>query len=87
MNILGILPHSIGGRLTISSVFDGFVQNGHLVEIYDELKQNNFLDFINGKNYDYMVGYDFSGLKLKADNNLNIPTINSFSSVLERASL
>ena len=27
LKILGILPHSIGGRLTISSIFDGFVQN------------------------------------------------------------
>lgn len=83
MNILGILPHSIGGRLTISSIFDGFVQNGHAVEIFDELKQNDFLNFINGKKYDYIVGYDFSGLKLKVDNNLTIPTINYFSDVIE----
>ena len=62
MNILGILPHSIGGRLTISSIFDGFVQNGHEVEIFDELKQNDFLQFIDKKIYDYIVGYDFSGL-------------------------
>ena len=65
MNNLGILPHSIGGRLTISSVIDGFIQNGHFVQIYDELKQDNFLEFINGKNYDYIVGYDFSPVKLK----------------------
>ena len=76
MNILGILPHSIGGRLTISSIFDGFVQNGHAVEIFDELKQNDFLNFIKNKTYDYIVGYDFSGLRLKVDNNLTIPTIN-----------
>lgn len=83
MNILGILPHSIGGRLTISSIFDGFVQNGHAVEIFDELKQNDFLNFIKDKTYDYIVGYDFSGLRLKVDNNLTIPTINYFSDVIE----
>ncbi|MBQ3311540.1 glycosyltransferase [bacterium] len=83
MNILGILPHSIGGRLTISSVFDGFIQNGHFVQIYDELKQDNFLEFINGKNYDYIVGYDFSPVKLKVDNNLHIPLISYFSDVIE----
>ncbi|MBR1680874.1 glycosyltransferase family 1 protein [bacterium] len=83
MNILGILPHSIGGRLTISSVFDGFTQNGHAVEVFDELKQSDFLNFIAGKNYDYIVGYDFSGLKLKIDNNLQIFSINYFSDVIE----
>lgn len=83
MNILGILPHSIGGRLTISSMFDGFLQNGYSVEIYDELKQNNFLEFINGKEFDYIVGYDFSALKLKIDNNLNLPSINYFSDEIE----
>lgn len=83
MNILGILPHSIGGRLTISSIFDGFVQNGHEVEIFDELGRNDFLQFVDKKNYDYIVGYDFSGLKLKIDNNIKIPTINYFSDVIE----
>lgn len=81
--ILGILPHSIGGRLTISSVFDGFKQNGYDVEIFDELKQENFLDFIKDKTYKFLVGYDFSGLKLKVDNNLNIKTVNYFSDVIE----
>ena len=75
MNILGILPHSIGGRLTISSIFDGFVQNGHSVEIFDELKSDNFMEFINGKIYDYIVGYDFSPIKLKVDNNLSFKFI------------
>ena len=70
--ILGILPHSIGGRLTISSVFDGFRQNGFEVKVFDELKQENFLDFIKEKNYEYLIGYDFSGLKLKVDNNLDV---------------
>lgn len=83
MKILGILPHSIGGRLTISSVFDGFRQNDFEVDIYDELKQDNFLEFIQDKNFDYLVGYDFSGIKLKYDNNLTIQTINYFSDVIE----
>ena len=81
--ILGILPHSIGGRLTISSVFDGFRQNGFEVEVFDELKQENFLDFIKEKNYEYLIGYDFSGLKLKVDNNLDVKTVNYFSDVIE----
>jgi len=81
--ILGILPHSIGGRLTISSVFDGFFQNGYTVEIFDELKNENFLNFIKNKYYDYIVGYDFSPIKLKVDNNLNIPLISYFSDVIE----
>ena len=83
MNILGILPHSIGGRLTISSLFDGFVQNGHSVGIYDELKQNNFLEYIKNKHFDYIAGYDFSAIKLKADNKLDIPSINYFSDEIE----
>ncbi len=83
MNILGILPHSIGGRLTISSIFDGFVQNGHSVEIFDELKSDNFMEFINGKIYDYIVGYDFSPIKLKVDNNLSFKLIAYFSDVIE----
>lgn len=83
MNILGILPHSIGGRLTISSVFDGFIQNGHSVEIFDELKQNNFLEFIKNKHFDFISGYDFSAIKLKADNKLGMPSINYFSDEIE----
>lgn len=83
MDILGILPHSIGGRLTISSMFDGFVQNGHVVEVFDELKQDNFLEFINGKTFDNIAGYDFSALKLKVDNDLKMPSINYFSDEIE----
>ena len=81
--ILGILPHSIGGRLTISSVFDGFKQNGYTVDIFDELSDVDFLNFIENKKYDFIVGYDFSGLKLKIDNDLDFPSINYFSDVIE----
>lgn len=80
--ILGILPHSIGGRLTTSSILDGFRQNGFKVIVFDELKMDNFDDFVG--NYDYIVGYDFSPIKLKIDHNLNIPCIAYFSDVIEQ---
>ena len=37
-NILAILPHSIGGRLTTSSIIDGFKLNGFNIDVYDELR-------------------------------------------------
>lgn len=77
-NILAILPESIGGRLTTSSLISGFEQNGCNVTVYDELFDNNFEDVLKG-HYDYIAGYDFSGLKLKVDNKLDIPSINYFS--------
>lgn len=76
--ILAILPHSIGGRLTTSSIINGFQANGYEVCIFDELKQDNFEDFLN-KTYDYIVGYDFSPVKLKVDYSLKIPLIAYFS--------
>lgn len=44
-NILIILPVSIGGRLTISSIIDGFIQNDYCVSVYDELKNQDFSVF------------------------------------------
>ncbi len=79
--ILVILPVSIGGRLTVSSIKDGFIQNKYIVDIYDELYKNK-LDF-DYKNYKFIVGYDFSPVKFKIDNNLNIPTIAYFSDVIQ----
>ena len=81
--ILGIMPHSIGGRLTTSSILDGFRENNFEVIIYDELKQDNFNEFLN-KDYKYIVGYDFSPIKLKIDYNLNFPCIAYFSDVIEQ---
>lgn len=75
MNILGILPISIGGRLTTSSVLDGFRQLGHTVVVYDELKDNYSLE----NNYDLIVGYDFSPVKLKRDYNLSMKCVAYFS--------
>lgn len=76
--ILAILPISIGGRLTTGSMIDGFRQNGCEVVVYDELFDNN-LDEILNQRFDLIAGYDFSGLKIKIDNNLSIPSINYFS--------
>ena len=42
--VLAILPISIGGRLTTSSIIDGLRQNDCLVEVYDELFDNNLED-------------------------------------------
>ena len=77
-NILAILPVSIGGRLTTNSLIAGFQQNGCNVTVYDELFDKN-LDEVLKQNYDFIAGYDFSGLKIKVDNNLQIPSINYFS--------
>ncbi len=76
--ILAILPESIGGRLTTNSIISGFTQNNCQVQVYDELFDNN-LDEVLDKKYDYIAGYDFSGLKIKVDNKLSIPSINYFS--------
>ena len=76
--ILAILPVSIGGRLTTSSIIDGFRQNGCEVVVFDELFDKNLPEILKGE-YDFIAGYDFSGLKIKVDNNLQIPSINYFS--------
>mgnify|MGYP004557603705 FL=1 len=75
MKILGILPISIGGRLTTSSILDGFRQLGHTVIVYDELKD----DYSLNDSYDLIVGYDFSPVKLKRDNNLSMKCVAYFS--------
>ena len=77
-NILAILPESIGGRLTTGSLISGFEQNGCNVTVYDELFDNSLEEILEEK-YDYIAGYDFSGLKIKVDNKLDIPSINYFS--------
>lgn len=77
-NILAILPESIGGRLTTESLIAGFEQNNCNVTVYDELFEDNLDEVIKG-DYDFIAGYDFSGLKIKLDNNLQIPSINYFS--------
>ena len=77
MKILGILPISIGGRLTTSSILDGFRLLGHNVVVYDELKDNYPIE----DNYDLLVGYDFSPIKLKRDFNLSMKCVADRKSV------
>ena len=76
--ILAILPISIGGRLTTSSIIDGFRQNDCEVKVFDELFDKNLNDYLNDS-YDFITGYDFSGLKIKIDNNLPWRSLNYFS--------
>ena len=76
--ILAILPVSIGGRLTMNSIIEGFRQNDCVVSVFDELFDKNIKSVLKNS-FDMIVGYDFSGLKIKVDNNLIIPSINYFS--------
>lgn len=76
--VLAVLPISIGGRLTTNSIIDGYKQNGCEVTVYDELFDKK-LNKVLQKKYDQIVGYDFSGLKIKIDNGLKIPSVNYFS--------
>lgn len=82
--ILTILPESIGGRLTTSSLIAGFEQNDCNVTVYDELFEDN-LQKVLTKKYDYIAGYDFSPLKVKVDNNLDLPCICYFSDDIRSA--
>ena len=85
MKILAILPASIGGRLTMQSIFDGFQLNGAEIFIFDKLNDDKkkLKNLCETQIFDFLVGYDFAGLKIKVDNNLNIKTINYFSDVIE----
>lgn len=85
-NILAILPHSIGGRLTASSIIDGFVDNGFNVVVFDELKQQmqDFESIILKKSFDYIVGYNFSAIHLANKYNLNCKIINYFSDEIDK---
>ena len=76
--ILAILPISIGGRLTTNSIIDGYIQNDCDVTVYDELFDDNLKDILKS-DYDQILGYDFSGLKIKVDNNLKLKSVNYFS--------
>jgi hypothetical protein len=76
--ILAIMPVSIGGRLTTNSIIDGYLQNGCEVTTYDELKPKNLSELIQ-KDFNQIIGYDFSPLKIKIDYNLKIPCVCYFS--------
>ena len=76
--ILAILPISIGGRLTTNSIIDGYRQNNCEVVVYDELKDKNLVQVIK-QDFDQIVGYDFSPLKIKIDNNIDTKCVCYFS--------
>lgn len=79
--VLAIMPISIGGRLTTSSIIDGFKFNGFEVDIFDELVQEKF---VIDEDYQYIIGYDFSPVKFKIDNKLNFPCVAYFSDVIQK---
>ena len=58
--ILAILPISIGGRLTMNSIIDGFKQNDCRVTVYDNLFGKNLSEILE-KKFDYITGYDYDG--------------------------
>ena len=78
-NILAILPVSIGGRLTTNSIIDGYKQNDCEVFVYDELCDENLKGVLEQKTFHQIVGYDFSPLKIKVDNDIKIPCVCYFS--------
>ena len=77
--ILAILPVSIGGRLTTSSIIDGYIQNNCDVVVFDELFDSNLSEVLERNTFHQLVGYDYSPLKIKFDNNLKLPCICYFS--------
>ena len=76
--VLALLPISIGGRLTMSSIIDGYRQNNCSVTVYDELFGKN-LDKVLQKEYSQIVGYDYSAIRFKIKNKLKIPAVSYFS--------
>ena len=75
---LAILPISNGGRHTMNSIIDGYRQNDCEVTVFDELFDKNLKNVL-AQEFDQIIGYDFSGLKIKIDNNLQIKSVNYFS--------
>ena len=61
--VLIILPVSIGGRLTINSIIEGYRQNGCDVIVFDELFDKNLKKVLKRK-FEQIIGYDFSPLKI-----------------------
>lgn len=78
-NILAILPISIGGRLTTNSIINGYIQNNCNVVVFDELFNSNLSEILKQNTFHQLVGYDFSPLKIKIDNNLKLPCVCYFS--------
>lgn len=81
LNILVIQPISIAGRLIVSSIADGIIQNPNLkpeMIVFDELNSKNLDEVLQNK-FDIIIGYDFSPLKIKIDNNLGSKCICYFA--------
>lgn len=85
MEVLAVLPHSIGGRLTTKSIIDGFVLLGHKVTLFDELKESVdvFNNYLISRSFDLLVGYDFSPIALKTQSNVDIQTVCYFSDLIK----
>ena len=66
--VLAILPHSIGGRLTLSSIIDGFNATSFKTDIYDLLKDTHEVN--NPEKYDFLLGYDFSAYEFCEKHNI-----------------
>ncbi len=83
--VLVIQPVSIAGRLIVSSITDGIEQNfGRDVQIvvFDELFDKNINQYLINE-YDVIIGYDFSPLKIKIDNGMKAKGICYFADNIE----
>ncbi len=83
--ILAILPESIGGRLTMTSLFRGFEKCGYKLTIVDKLDSSakKQVSTLNIEDYDFLISYDFVAIEFKTDLDLKIKTVNYFSDVIE----
>lgn len=83
--ILALLPESIGGRLTITSLFKGLEQCGMELTWIDKLdaKTIDSIKELEMDEYSFIVSYDFAAIELKKQLGLNIKTVNYFSDVIE----
>ncbi len=79
--VLTILPQSIGGRLTTSSIKDGFETNCVKTDIFDTLKENSNKLFFD--DYAFVLGYDYGAIEFCLKNNIDLPCINYFSDVID----
>lgn len=87
INILAILPVSIGGRLTTKSIIDGFNTDEYNVFVFDELKERQSIctDILENNDINYILGYAYSAVRCAQTHKLNIKTINYFSDVIQSA--
>ncbi len=79
--ILVIMPQSIGGRLTISSIKDGLNALSVKTDTIDVLKEDETISDI--KNYDTILGYDYGAIEFCQRNKIDVRCINYFSDVID----